>query len=130
MSEAGAADARKAIVAGHGAFAEGALSAVAQITGLQERFIAFSNAGLGPGEIETRLREVLATTGATIIFTDLPAGSCTIAARRIAKERPDLVVVTGVALPTLLSFACGSDVAAAVEQGRKSMHVLEVPRGT
>ncbi len=130
MSESDApALAPKAILAGHGAFAEGALSAVAQITGLQDRFIAFSNVGLGPGEIEARLRETLDATGARLIFTDLPAGSCTIAARRIAKDRPDVVVVTGVALPTLLSFACGSDVQAAVEQGRKALNVLEVPRG-
>lgn len=130
MSEADApALAPKAIVAGHGAFADGVLSAVAQITGLQDRFVAFSNAGFAPDEIEQRLRETLDASGARLIFTDLPAGSCTIAARRIAKDRPDVVVVTGVALPTLLSFVCGSDVHAAVEQGRRALGILEVPRG-
>jgi PTS system N-acetylgalactosamine-specific IIA component len=119
---------RKAIVAGHGTFAEGVRSAVEQIAGRGDCFVAVSNAGLGPGEIEAKLRAVLAETGSTLIFTDLPAGSCTIAARRIQRTDPQVTVVTGAALPTILSYACGGDVAKAAEQGRESLHVFEGPR--
>lgn len=126
MSEAPAGP--KAIVAGHGSFAEGIRSAVEQISGRGDCFVAITNAGLGPGEIEQRLREALGATGAHLIFTDLPAGSCTIAARKLQRERPDLVVVTGAALPTILSYACGGDIGKAAEQGRAALTVLEGKR--
>lgn len=121
-------DAPVAIVAGHGSFAEGIRSAVEQIAGRGDCFVAVSNAGLGPGEIEARLREALSSSGARLIFTDLPAGSCTIAARRLQKADPGLVVVTGAALPTVLAYACGGDVAKAAEQGRAALTVLEGPQ--
>ena len=119
---------RTAIVAGHGTFAEGIRSAVEQITGRGACIVAVSNAGMGPAEIEARLRAVMAETGSTLIFTDLPAGSCTIAARRIQRTDPHVTVVTGVALPTILSYACGGDVAKAAEQGRDALTVLEGSR--
>src|SRR5262245_23731404 len=102
-------DRRRAIVAGHGAFADGIISAVAQISGLADSLFPVSNAGLSGEGLEALLRDRLRETGARIIFTDLPAGSCTLAARRIARGDPGLTVVTGVGLPTLLSFACGTD---------------------
>jgi mannose/fructose-specific phosphotransferase system component IIA len=118
----------RAIVAGHGAFAEGILSAVEQIAGRGDCLVAVSNADLAPGDIETKLRTLLDATGAQVIFTDLPAGSCTIAARRIQRDHPGLVLVTGAALPTILSFACGGDIVKAVEQGRAAMMVVEAKR--
>ncbi|MHB1297677.1 MAG: PTS sugar transporter subunit IIA [Gemmatimonadaceae bacterium] len=117
----------RAVVAGHGAYAAGMISAVAQIAGLAERFVAVSNTGLSPAALEEALRTALAESGARIVFTDLPAGSCTLAARRLARTDPGLTVVVGVALPTLLSFACGSDVATATERGRAAISVVEGP---
>lgn len=114
-----------AIIAGHGDFAAGVRSAVEQIAGRADCFVAVSNAGLGPGEIEAELRRVVAETGARVIFTDLPAGSCTIAARRLLRDDPTLTLVTGAALPTVLSYACGCDLAKAVEQGRTAIGVVE-----
>lgn len=116
------------IVAGHGTFAAGILSAVEQIAGRADRFVAVSNAGLEPGAIETLLRDTIATHRSRVIFTDLSAGSCSIAARRIQRDRPDLVLVTGAALPTILSYACGGDLAKAVEQGRTALTLVERPR--
>lgn len=118
----------RAIVAGHGAFAEGIRSAVEQIAGRGDCLVAVSNADLAPGDIETKLRTLLDSTGAQVIFTDLPAGSCTIAARRIQRDHPGLVLVTGAALPTILSFACGGDIVKAVEQGRAAIMVVEAKR--
>lgn len=130
MSDAPAAPAApRAIVAGHGSFAAGILSAVEQIAGLSSRFVAVSNTGLSPAGLDALLRETLAASGARIIFTDLPAGSCTMAARRLARAEPDLVVVTGVALPTLLTFACGADLESAVARGREALQQVEGPRG-
>lgn len=114
-----------AIVAGHGAFAEGLVSAVEQISGLGALFVPVSNAGLSPAGIEDALRAALERTRARVIFTDLPAGSCTIAARRIARGDPGLTVVTGTGLMTVLSFACGSALPEAATRGREAIALLE-----
>jgi PTS system N-acetylgalactosamine-specific IIA component len=125
----------RAVVAGHGSFAEGLLSAVEQITGRAEVFVGVTNRGLSARDVEQRLREVVASTGATVIFTDLPAGSCTMAARRLQREQPGLAVVTGVNLATVLDFAFRDDeaVASAVERaaekGRAALVVTGGVRG-
>jgi mannose/fructose-specific phosphotransferase system component IIA len=98
-----------AIVLGHGRVAEGLVSAVERITGITDRFIALSNEGLGTSEIEQMLRERMEATGARVVFTDLPAGSCNFAACRLLRVRPDIVVVTGVNLPALLHFAASGE---------------------
>ncbi len=119
----------KAIVAGHGTFAEGLLSAVEQITGRGDLFVPVSNRDLSAQDIEVVMRDRLMTWGARVIFTDLPAGSCTMAARRLQRAMPDVTVVTGVNLATLLDFAfhAESDEATAVQhaadKGRASLVV-------
>lgn len=93
-----------AIVAGHGRFADGLVSAVDQITGRGTAFVAVSNAGLGPADIDALLTDALDRTGARAIFTDLPAGSCTMAARRVQRARSDVVLVTGANVAVLMEF--------------------------
>lgn len=122
-------EAPRAVVAGHGSFAVGVISAVQQIAGLGDRFVPVSNTGLTPAALDDALRAALAGSGARIIFTDLPAGSCTMAACRLARSDPGLVVVTGVALPTLLTFACGAALAEAVDRGREAIQLIEAARG-
>jgi N-acetylgalactosamine PTS system EIIA component len=122
-----------AIVAGHGDWADGVISAVAQITGRGESFLALSNRDMGADEIAEVMRTQTAATGARVIFTDLPAGSCTIAARRLLRERGDLVLVTGANLATLLDFVFQEDHPAAdaarhaADKGRASLVVVENP---
>lgn len=120
----------RAVIAGHGGFAEGLVSAVEQVSGLGGLFVPVTNTGLSPQALEDVLRTALADSGARIIFTDLPAGSCTTVARRIARGSPGLQVVAGVALPTLLSFACGSDLATATARGRDAIAIVEGAGGT
>ncbi len=93
-----------AIIATHGELAAGFVSAVQQITGRGELFIPMSNSGMGAADIERAILELVDTRSVRVIFTDLPAGSCTIAARRVIKARPDVVLVTGASLPLLLDF--------------------------
>ena len=78
-------DVRAAVVAGHGSVAAGLCSAVTRIVGPQHALVAVSNEGGSPDEIRTALEAALDASGATVLFTDLPAGSCTMAARRIAR---------------------------------------------
>ena len=51
-----------------------------------------------------------------MIFTDLQAGSCTMASRRILRGMDDAVLVAGANLPTLLDFVF-ADIAAAGRRG-------------
>ena len=114
----------RAILAGHADFASGLASAVAQITGVDDAFTLLSNRALGGDDILDALRAAVDAHGIRVVFTDLPAGSCTFAARRLQRERPDVVLVTGVNLATLLDFVFASDashVADAVEKGRAAL---------
>jgi PTS system N-acetylgalactosamine-specific IIA component len=97
------------IVAGHGDLAAGLVSAVAQITGRGSLFVPLSNRGMGGEQLEEALRDALAHTGARLVFTDLPGGSWTIAARRVQRADPSVVLVTGVSLPMLLDCAFRED---------------------
>ena len=125
----------RALVAGHGTFAEGMLSAVEQITGRSDLFIGVTNRDLSAQGVEDLMRERIASSGAMVIFTDLPAGSCTMAARRIQREQSAITVVTGVNLATLLDYAFHADngdvsaVEHAADKGRASLVVTGGPRG-
>ncbi|HVZ50196.1 MAG TPA: hypothetical protein VG916_15540 [Gemmatimonadaceae bacterium] len=125
MSDAGGP---RAVVAGHGNFASAMIEVVGRIGGRAEAFRAVSNDGRdGPG-IEQAIRDGLRELGATVIFTDLPAGSCTIAARRIVHADPSITLVTGASVPLLLDFAFGdgslpADIDRAAARARASIQV-------
>ena len=120
----------RAILVTHGQLAAGLASAVAEITGRTGDFVVLSNAGLGAEEIERLLRETIERTGARVVFTDLPAGSCAIGARRATRALEGVVVVSGTNLATLLDFVFDEDAspeaaaARAVERGRASLVVV------
>ena len=124
----------RALVTGHGEFAAGLVSAVAQITGRGDQFLALSNQGMSGADVERSLREQLDLTGARVIFTDLPAGSSTIAARRLMRDRSDLVIVTGANLAALLDFVFHGEMAPdeaarkAADRGRASVTIAGAPR--
>lgn len=119
----------RGIVAAHGTLASGLVSAVEQITGRGAQFLAISNADLCLEDIQGALVKALDESSARVIFTDLPAGSCTMAVRRMLRERPGVMLVTGVNLSLLLDFAMHDDVDpaeavhTAFERGRQSMVV-------
>ncbi len=114
----------RAIVAGHGSFPQGMISAVEQITGFGSVFIPLSNSDLSGDDIEARLRMRAAELGIRVFFTDLPAGSATIAVRRMMRDTEGVILVTGANLATLLEFVFrgsetpGDAARHAVEKGR------------
>jgi PTS system N-acetylgalactosamine-specific IIA component len=131
MSDLPPGDDPRAILIGHGDFAAGLISAVKQICGAQAALLTgVSMVGMTPADLESTLRSKLESTGARVIFTDLPAGSATIAARRIVKEMPSIILVSGVNLATLLDFVFNyamepADAArAAAERGKASLIVV------
>lgn len=123
------AAAPRAIVAGHGSFPQGIVSAVQQITGFGSVFIPLSNSDLSGEDIEGRIRDRAAELGINVFFTDLPAGSATIAVRRMMRDTPGIVLVTGANLATLLEFVFREDETPgdaarhAVEKGRIALAV-------
>ena len=117
----------RAVIAAHGQFASGIVSAVDQITGRGNIFRTISNADLCLDDIQQALTAALDETGARVIFTDLPAGSCTMAVRRVLRDRPHVVLITGINVTVLLDFAMQDAVdpvdaaRTALERGRASM---------
>jgi PTS system N-acetylgalactosamine-specific IIA component len=120
----------RAIVAGHGEFAAGLVSAVEQITGRGDQLLPVAIAGLGAEDIELLLRDRMTATGIRVVFTDLQAGSCTMAARRVLRGMTDAVVVCGTNLPLLLDFVFndratpGEAARHAAERGRAAIALV------
>lgn len=99
----------RAIVAAHGDLAAGLVSAVERITGRGAVLATLTNAGLGADEMEATVRERIERDGIRAIFTDLPSGSWTMAARRAMRGNDEVVLVTGVNLAALLEFVMRDD---------------------
>jgi PTS system N-acetylgalactosamine-specific IIA component len=120
----------RAVVAGHGEFAAGLVSAVEQISGRGDQLLPVAITGLGAEDIERLLRDKMVSTGIRVVFTDLQAGSCTMAARRVLRGLTDAVVVCGTNLPLLLDFvfndsATPSEAARhAAERGRAAIALV------
>jgi mannose/fructose-specific phosphotransferase system component IIA len=117
-------DGVRGLVVAHASIAAGLVDGVRQIAGAGDEALAgISNEGCNPESLRERLNAALGT-GPAIVFTDLGSGSCAFAARRLALERPETAVVTGVNLPILLDFVFHRDLPLAslverlVEKGR------------
>lgn len=94
----------RGIVLAHGMLAEGLVDAVRQIAGAEaDALTPLSNRGLSPEVLASEIRRLVGQSTA-IIFTDLPSGSCSFAARRLCREQERVAVVAGVNLPILLDF--------------------------
>jgi len=125
----------RAIVAGHGDFAQGLVSAVDVITGRGALLIPVAVPGLCAEDIEKLIRQRMQESGVKVIFTDLQAGSCTMAARRILRGADDAVLIAGVNLPTLLDFVFAEQMPAidaarhSADRGRNAITVVGAPAG-
>jgi PTS system N-acetylgalactosamine-specific IIA component len=120
----------RAIVAGHGDFAAGMISAVQQITGRGAALRGISSSQLSGTDLMDLLRNTVDESGIRVVFTDLQAGSCSMASRRLLRDRPDVLLIAGANLPMLLDFVM-SDAANvqdaarhAVERGRAAIAAM------
>ena len=124
---------KRALVAGHGDFAAGLISAVEAVTGRGDLLDPIEVKGLCGEDIQLLLSQRLKVNGATVIFTDLQAGSCTMAARRLLREMPGVLLASGANLPMLLDFVMSSAepqaaARAAVERAKSAISVYEAPK--
>lgn len=119
----------RAIVIGHGEFANGMQTAVDRITGQGTVLLALSVQDKSLVQIEAWLRENLEKSGAQVVFTDLQAGSATMAARKTLRGMPGVTLVVGANLPMLLDFVLSNAPSAveaanhAAERGRAAIVV-------
>lgn len=96
----------RGIIVGHGTFARDLLKAAEDIIGKQPLIDVISNAGLSGARLREKIEEVISTDDKreTIVFVDLPGGSCTISCYGLLQNMSDLNVICGVNLPILLEF--------------------------
>jgi len=105
----------------------GMVDAVRRIAGIDEdALVALSNEGKSPDALRDELARIVGT-GSVVVFTDMHAGSCAVAARVACRSGGQRAVVCGVNLPMLIEFAFHrSDpleelVPRLVEQGRSTI---------
>jgi mannose/fructose-specific phosphotransferase system component IIA len=123
----------RGVVVGHGGMATGMVDAVRRIAGVgEEVLIPLSNEGKGPDALRTELDRLIGCDR-VIVFTDMHAGSCAVAARMACREQAGAApgagraVVCGVNLPMLLDFVFNRElpldqlVPRLVEQGRAAV---------
>ena len=124
---------KRGLVAGHADFAAGLIGAVEMISGCGNVLIPIQVRGLCGDDIQKLLYDTCMESGVRVIFTDLQAGSCTMASRRVLKQLGEGVLVAGANLPMLLDFAMSSQESAieaastAAERGRVAITVHGAP---
>ena len=117
------------IVLAHADVAEAFVTAVQVIAGNDHGLVPVSNTGCDRASLSARLDTAIAGR-ATLIFADMPGGSCAFSAASYARGHETVRVVTGVNLAMLLDFAFHRDqpldvaAARALETGRGSVTVV------
>lgn len=91
------------VVVGHGSVAKAMVEAAEEITGLRGVLVPVSNTGCDRGALEERIVAAVGA-GPAVVFVDLAAGSCLLAALRRLRDREDVRIVTGVNLAMLVDF--------------------------
>lgn len=92
------------VVVAHGEMADGLVDAVRRISGAgDDALLPLTNTGKSPESLQSEIYQLLGR-GPVIIFTDLPSGSCALAAQLCCQEGGEEVVIFGVNLPMLLDF--------------------------
>ncbi len=91
------------VIVSHGTLANALLDAVKCIVGSEDGLVTVSNEGCGAQLIEERIAAVVRDSP-TILFVDMPGGSCFMAAAKIQRTRDEVFVLAGVNLPMLLEF--------------------------
>jgi mannose/fructose-specific phosphotransferase system component IIA len=96
----------RGIIVGHGTFAQNMLKTVEEIVGNQPLIDVISNAGLSSAGLRELIEKTISADSQheTIVFVDLPGGSCTICCYGLFENIRDLNVICGVNLPILLEF--------------------------
>lgn len=98
----------RGVVVGHGELAQAMVHAAEEITGVRDRLIPVSNTDCSRQDLEARVRAAVGDAP-TIVFVDLPGGSCFFAAMRGLAQLGNARVVAGVNLTMLVDFVFHRD---------------------
>lgn len=96
-----------ALLVTHGALGQELVRTVEAILGHQAEVSTLSNSGLSADALRAAIEERILGMPASqpvVLFTDLAAGSCGIASRRVDVAGREVRRLTGVNLPMLLEF--------------------------
>lgn len=105
----GAPELVRGVVVAHAELAEALVAAVESIAAPDEgSLVAISNRGRGPDAIGEAILEAVGA-GPAIIFSDLPVGSCGLAARRVCRDQGPYAMICGANLAILLDFVTHRD---------------------
>ena len=88
-------DGLRGVVVSHAELAAALVDAVREITGQEEALVAVSNEGCSRALLNDRLEEAVHATP-SVVFVDLPGGSCLQAAILYLRTHHDVAVVAGV----------------------------------
>ena len=117
----------RGVVIAHGPMATAMIDAVRRIAGdAADALAPLSNDGKSPEVLRGALDEMIGDDP-VVLFVDLQAGSCGMAALSSCRDRGRRVVVCGVNLPMLLDFVFHRDLpideaaTRAIEKGRSSI---------
>lgn len=96
----------RGIIIGHGDFAKAMVSTAEHIVGEQTDLAVVSNQGSSCDSLVGHIANIIiqGDLASTIIFLDLPGGSCTIGCYTLLKDYPDLNIICGINLPMLIEF--------------------------
>ena len=92
------------VVLAHADVGKALVLAVQSIAGDDHGLVPVSNTGCDRASLTQRLTEAIAGRP-SVVFADMPGGSCAFSAAAFARNREDVAVVTGVNLAMLLDFA-------------------------
>jgi mannose/fructose-specific phosphotransferase system component IIA len=101
-------DGVQGVVVCHGNLAAALVGAVEQIAGATDALVAVTNAECDREALRERIGVAVGDVP-TIVFTDLPNGSCVMAALRELQRGHEARIVTGVNLAMLLEFVFHRD---------------------
>ncbi len=93
----------RAVVFAHGGIAQALVSAVEDITGIEDALVPISNDTESASVLRKRVLDAV-SEGPTIVFTDLKNSSCSFAASGVAAGDSSVAVLCGTNLPMLLDF--------------------------
>ena len=94
----------RGILVTHGRLGAELRQTAESILGQQEELVVVSNAGLSVEGLADRLRTLVPPGQRSVLFVDLPGGSCGHVCALLQRERPELLLASGVNLPMLLEF--------------------------
>ena len=123
-------NALQGVVVSHAMLAGALVEAVAEITGQADALVPVSNEGCSRAILGERLEEAI-RAAPSVVFVDLPGGSCLQAAILYLRTHHDVAVVAGVNLAMLVDFVYHRDLSPAAaaqratEVGGRAVKVVE-----